>query len=41
MKFNKIKSHSGDKFNDIADELAKKAVYEDDYNIKYDIEVDI
>ncbi|WP_240739152.1 RNase H family protein [Marinitoga lauensis] len=39
IRFNKIKSHSGDKFNDIADELAKKAVYEDDYNIKYDIEV--
>ncbi|WGS64702.1 AAA family ATPase [Marinitoga aeolica] len=39
VKFNKIKSHSGDEFNDMADELAKKAVYENDYNIKYDIEV--
>ncbi|SHF09428.1 RNase H [Marinitoga hydrogenitolerans DSM 16785] len=41
IKFNKIKSHSGNKFNDIADELAKKAVYESNYNIKYDIEVKI
>ncbi|GAB6189013.1 hypothetical protein JCM30566_07520 [Marinitoga arctica] len=39
IKFNKIKSHSGDKYNELADELAKKAVYESDYNIKYDIEV--
>lgn len=39
IKFNKIKSHSGDKYNELADELAKKAVFEDNYNVKYDIDI--
>jgi len=37
IKFNKIKSHSGAKFNEIADQLAKKAIIEESSNVKYDI----
>ncbi|KAF2956930.1 AAA family ATPase [Marinitoga sp. 38H-ov] len=39
IRFKKIKSHSGEKYNEISDELAKKAVYEENYNVKYDIDI--
>ncbi|WP_175420249.1 AAA family ATPase [Marinitoga sp. 1154] len=37
INFKKVQAHSGDKFNNLADELAKKAVFEKKKFIKYDI----
>ncbi len=39
IKFNKVKAHSGDKYNEIADNLAKKAVNEEKYHVKYEIDL--
>ncbi|HOJ93716.1 MAG TPA: AAA family ATPase [Fervidobacterium nodosum] len=39
IKFNKVKAHTGEKYNEIADNLAKKAVNEEKYHVKYEIDL--
>ncbi|QTA38625.1 AAA family ATPase [Thermosipho ferrireducens] len=39
IKFTKVKAHSNDKLNELADILAKKAILENSSHIKYDINI--
>ncbi|WP_077286959.1 AAA family ATPase [Thermosipho sp. 1074] len=39
IKFKKIQAHSGNKYNDLADKLAKQAIYNNCKSIKYEIKI--
>jgi len=37
INFSKVKAHTGNTYNELADKLAKKAILEEKTNVKYDI----
>ncbi|SHH31802.1 ribonuclease HI [Thermosipho atlanticus DSM 15807] len=39
VTFTKVKAHTGERFNDLADKLAKKAIEDEKTHVKYDIEI--